>query len=113
MMKLSEIVREMSLESLQDEFEDVIVKTAYTSDLLSDVMGNAQQEALFITIQSHKNSVAVASLINSPAILVCNNRPVPEEMIKAANKEGIAILRTKLNQYEASAKIYNILNSEV
>ena len=34
----------------------------YTSDLLSDVMGHADAGYLWITLQAHKNVIAIASL---------------------------------------------------
>jgi hypothetical protein len=86
------------------------VVTAYTSDLLSDVMGNAQDDSVLITIQAHKNTVAVASLAGINAIILCNNRKAPEDMVPAAEKEGIAILSTKLNQFDTSLAVGRALS---
>ena len=33
------------------------IKGGYTSDLLSDVMGNAQEGNIWITLQTHKNII--------------------------------------------------------
>ncbi|HON89165.1 MAG TPA: hypothetical protein P5519_07765 [Spirochaetia bacterium] len=95
------------------DFEQVVVTNAdrtitggYTSDLLSDVMANAQEGQVLITIQAHKNSIAVATLIGMPAIIICNTRPVPEDMIEAAEKESIALFRTQKNQFEVSGILY-------
>lgn len=84
---------------------DSEVVTAYTSDLLSDVMGNAPDDSVLITIQAHKNTIAVASLAGINAVILCNNRKAPEDMLPAAEKEEIAILSTKLNQFEASLAV--------
>lgn len=85
------------------------ISGGYTSDLLSDVMANAKEGQVLITIQAHKNSIAVATLIGMPLIIICNNRPVPDDMRDAAEKEGVAILRTKKNQFEVSGIIYQEL----
>ncbi len=88
---------------------DKEIVAAYTSDLLSDVMGNAPEDSVLITIQAHKNTVAVSSLAGINAIVLCNNRTAPEDMIPAAENENIAILKTELNQFEASLAVARAL----
>ncbi len=81
------------------------IQDAYTGDLLSDVMGNAPAESVLITIQAHKNTVAVASLAGIRALVICNNRSIPSDMLQAAKDEGIAIFTTAETQFEASCRI--------
>ncbi len=53
-------IQGFSQQCISDEpFE---ISDAYTGDLLSDVMGNAPSDSVLMTIQAHKNTVAVASL---------------------------------------------------
>jgi hypothetical protein len=108
-MTIREFAGILGAELVQGDFEDAPLLGAYTSDLLSDVMGNAHEGGALITIQAHKNTVAVATLANIRAIVVCNNRPVPEDMVGAARDEGIAILRTQENQFTVSGKLYALL----
>ncbi len=82
-----------------------VLEDAYTGDLLSDVMGNAPDQSVLITIQAHKNTVAVASLAGIQAIVICNNRSVPSDMAQAAKDEDIAIFTTKETQFSASCAI--------
>lgn len=105
-MNLSELPESLALETIQAEFDDAPLTGAYTSDLLSDVMANAEDVDVLVTIQSHKNTVAVATLAGVRVILVCNNRPVPDEMIEAAREERIAIFRSPRNQFELSGELY-------
>ena len=88
---------------------DAEIVAAYTSDLLSDVMGNAPEDSVLITIQAHKNTIAVASLAGINAIILCNNRKAPEDMLPAAESEKIAVMRTRLNQFEASVAVSRAL----
>lgn len=104
-MKISDINNLLGYECIQPSFDDVEVGAGYTSDLMSDVMANAPGSAVLITIQAHKNTVAVASLVDSLAIVICNNRPIPKEMIISAKDEEIAIFKTSDNQFTASNKI--------
>ena len=84
---------------------DVTVACGYTSDLLSDVIAHAPNGCVLITVQNHLNTVAVATLVGCRAILVCHHREIPAEMSDAATTERVAILRTRLSQFEASGCI--------
>ena len=106
-MTIREAAAVLQAEILQNDFEDLPLTGAYTSDLLSDVMANAKEGGALITIQAHKNTVAVATLANITVIVLCNNRPVQDnEMLDAAKDEGIAVIRTKENQFTVSGKLY-------
>lgn len=85
------------------------VHDGYSSDLLSDVMGNAEEGSALITIQAHKNTVAVASLLGLPAIILCNGRTPSDDMIEAAEKEKISILGTDDNQFTVSYRLAQAL----
>jgi len=108
-MTIREASAALGAEILQNGFEDAEFHGAYTSDLLSDVMANAREGGALITIQAHKNTVAVASLAGISVIIICNSRPVPGDMIEAAKNEGIAVIRTKENQFTVSGKLYRLL----
>ena len=108
-MTIRETAAILGAEICQDVFEDQELKGAYTSDLLSDVMANAKGGGALITIQAHKNTVAVATLASLSVIIICNSRPLPEDMLEAAKDEGIAVLRTKENQFTVSGKIWEML----
>jgi len=82
----------------------------YTSDLLSDVMANAPDEGVLITIQAHKNTIAVCGLAGLKAVVLCNGREPDEGMKEAAASDGIAIFSTPKTQFQVSAEIAGILN---
>ncbi len=108
-MTISDLEKQLGYVPLWEGYEEGIIADGYTSDLLSDVMGNAPDDSVLITIQAHKNTVAVATLAGIKAIVLCNNRPAPEEMIETAREEGIALFRTADNQFTASWKIRGYL----
>jgi hypothetical protein len=109
---IREAAAALGADIVQGEFADGPLTGAYSSDLLSDVMANAKDGGALITIQAHKNTVAVASLVNIAVIVVCNSRPLPPDMLEAARDEGIAVLLTKENQFTVSGKLYNLLRKE-
>ena len=109
-MNIRELAAALEAEICQDEFEDSELSGAYTSDLLSDVIANAKDGGALVTIQAHKNTVAVATLVNISVIVICNSRPLPDDMLEAAKDEGIAVIRTKENQFTVSGKIFQYLH---
>ncbi|MBT8042913.1 MAG: hypothetical protein HKP10_03020 [Kiritimatiellales bacterium] len=104
-MKISDLQSLESFTCLQEEYEDIEIVSGYTSDLLSDVMANADEGSVLVTIQAHKNTIAVSSLAGVAAIIICSNRPVPDDMLAAASSEGIAVFQTAENQFNTSALI--------
>ena len=107
-MKISEAAAALGAEICQDQFDDNELTGAYTSDLLSDVMAYAKDGGALITIQAHKNTVAVATLLDISVVIICNSRPLPDDMLEAAKEEGVAILRTKENQFTVSGKLWDL-----
>ncbi|TVQ38758.1 MAG: hypothetical protein EA384_08500 [Spirochaetaceae bacterium] len=111
-MKLSEMSSSLGYTAVQDQFQDRDIQHGYTSDLLSDVMANAAEGSVLITIQAHKNAVAVASMAGIAAIVICNSRPIPDDMLETARSECIAVFTTPKNQFTVSAEVYNRLQAE-
>ena len=110
-MTIREAAEALGAEICQNEFEDGELTGAYTSDLLSDVMANAKDGGALVTIQAHKNTVAVATLVNITVIVICNSRPLPDDMLEAAKDEGIAVIRTRENQFTVSGKLWDLLKN--
>jgi len=108
-MKISDLAPSLGLKLVQGEFADREVGSGYASDLLSDVMANAKADGVLVTVQAHKNTIAVASLAGLAAIVVCNARPLPEDMVEAARAEGIALLSTAQTAFEVSGRLWAAL----
>jgi hypothetical protein len=108
-MLISELASSLGLETAQDAYKDREISSGYASDLLSDVMANAAADGVLVTVQAHKNAVAVASLVGLAAIVVCNSRPLPEDMIEAARAEGVAVFRSAENAFEISGRLWAAL----
>lgn len=107
-MTLDDLAATAGIETLHTDFNPADpISGGYTSDLLSDVMANAKDGCILITIQAHNNTVAVASLAGAAGILVCGGRPVPEDMVASARRERIALFRTARNQFQTSCMLGN------
>ncbi|MDP3179638.1 MAG: hypothetical protein Q8M76_17150 [Spirochaetaceae bacterium] len=108
-MLISELPSFLGVEAAQGEYEDRPISSGYSSDLLSDVMANARAGAVLVTVQAHKNTVAVASLVGIAAIVVCNGRTVPPDMAQAAKAEGVAVFSTASGAFEISGRLWSAL----
>jgi len=86
------------------------VTGGYTSDLLSDVMGNIIDGNIWITLQTHKNVIAIASLREVSGIVLVKGLQPDSDMLEKANEEGIPVLSTDMETFEITGKIYNLLN---
>lgn len=111
-MKVNELIKELGLTVFcgEDNLEREI-RGGYTSDLLSDVMGHLEEDQLWITMQTHQNIVAVATLKDAAAVLIVNGASPDEETLQKGKDEGIALLGTSLSAFVASGKIYQLLQN--
>jgi hypothetical protein len=85
------------------------VTGCYISDLLSDVMANAKEGEVWITLQTHPNIVAVASLKNLAGIIITNKRTPEEETLKKAEDEHIVLAVSPLTTFDAGGMLYTLL----
>lgn len=86
------------------------VQSGYVSDLLSDVMGNATEGAVWVTLQTHKNIMAVASLKDLAAVILVKGCHPDEATITQSEEEGIPVLGTTLETFELAGRLYQFLN---
>jgi len=108
-VKIEEILKRLELSAATGEAGlDRVAEAGYCGDLLSDVMANSRKGALWLTIQSHQNIVAVAVLRELAAIVLVNGRVPDEETKTKAQGEGIPILLSPLPAYELAGKLYEI-----
>jgi len=88
------------------------VTGGYTSDLLSDVMANAREGNLWITLQIHPNIVAVGKLKDLAGIILVNGRQPEEESRQRAEEEDLPLLGTEDNSFVISGKLYLLLTEK-
>ena len=84
------------------------INFAYSGDLLSDVMGHCGDESVLTTIQNHLNAIAVCTLAGIEAVVICQGRPVPDDMKAAAEREGVGIITTPLSQFASAIALADL-----
>jgi len=92
---LSEIAQKLSLEVAGSEGNlERRVVAGYASDLLSCAMNRAKKDYVWVTLQSHANVVAVASLLDLAAVIITEGNRPDEETLARAQREGVSLLLT-------------------
>lgn len=110
-MKVKELVEKLDLKVLAGEQGlEREIDGCYISDLLSDVMGNAMEGNIWITLQTHKNVMAVASLKELACIILVKDLVPNAETIEQSNDDDLPLLQTSLPTYEIAGLVYNLLH---
>ncbi|OGF65195.1 MAG: hypothetical protein A2Y62_17655 [Candidatus Fischerbacteria bacterium RBG_13_37_8] len=108
-MNLEKIIKQMKLVPADDSIlmnKDIIC--GYCSDMLSDVMGNAKENSIWITLQTHQNIVGVAVMKDMAAIIIVNDRKPEANTLKKAKFQNIPILLTPLTAFEVCGLLYQL-----
>lgn len=106
----------MTTQELRSSIQDQIPLTSlngiessfsgcYTGDLLSDVLAHALPGQILVTVQAHRNTIAVAKEKQLAAIIFCNGRQPSAETLSMAESCTMALFTTPCTQYETSAAI--------
>lgn len=110
-MTVQEMAQTLRLKILAgEEGLEKVIKGGYTSDLLSDVMGYADEGYVWITLQTHKNVMAIASLKELAAVVLVKGFEPDEETVELAKQEHIPILSTTEQAFEFSGRLYRLLH---
>ena len=108
-MTLSDLVKSFGLKieagkgRLREE-----VTGGYASDLLSDVIAHSRKGNVWITIQTHPNIVAVATMKELSGIILTGGRQPETDTIQKAEQEGIPILASPLFTFELVGRLYQM-----
>ena len=106
-MKVSELVKELKLVVFSgEEGLNREITGGYVSDLLSDVMGNAREGHVWVTLQTHRNVVAIASLKELACVLLVSSLQPEQMTIGHSNEEGIPVLGTSMSTFEIAGLLY-------
>lgn len=105
-MTLHQIIRVLEATVLSGESRlDIEIDSGYASDLLSDVMANAQENQIWMTLQTHPNVVAVALLLNLGATVITGGYQPDPVTIEKAQSENIVLLTTTFKTFDAVIKL--------
>jgi hypothetical protein len=84
------------------------VRGGYASDLLSDVIAHARPGDLWVTLRTHLNTVAVASMNGLTGIVLVNGREPDAEALEKADTENVGLLVSSLPAFELIGRLYTM-----
>jgi len=84
------------------------VEDGYCGDLLSEIMANAPEGCVWLTIQGHQNIVAVAVLREMAAIIITGGQTPDNETLQKANQEAMPILLWSDSTYRLAGRLYSM-----
>jgi predicted transcriptional regulator len=109
-MKISDIVAGLNLKVISGHNGlSNVVTGGYVSDLLSDVMGNAKEGQVWITLQTHQNIIAVGSLKDISAIIIVKGFVPEADTIEKSNIENIPLLSTEMDTFNIAGRLFELL----
>ena len=83
------------------EGEDNQADGCYVGDLLSWVMAAGDEGMAWVTVQTHMNVVAIASLHEFACIVLSEGNEMEQAVLDKATAEGIAVLSCQVSSYQA------------
>lgn len=86
-----------------DTEKDTVVSCGYTCDLLSWVMAHGQAGMAWITVQTHMNVIAVASLMEMSAVIIPEGIEMEPASLEKAKEEGVTVLSSGKTAFELCA----------
>ncbi len=108
-MLLSEIVEKLDFKVLTGGDKlDCEITRGYASDLLSDVIAHSQKGDLWITLQTHQNIVAVASMNELAGIVLINGRQPEHDTLQKAKSEKIPVMLSELPSFEVIGRLFEM-----
>ena len=108
-MVVSEVADKLGLRILA-KGNDCPVTGGYIADLLSDVIANAEEGHVWITVQRHMNIIAVAQLKKVAAILLPRDSIPDASVLERAGKEGIFMLHGDTDSFDLCGRLFNLLH---
>ena len=99
-MKIKELAERLGFEVLAMPSPELEAEGGYAGDLLSWVMGRAEEGNVWVTIMTNINVLAVASLAGVSAVVVAEGAEIDGEIVEKAKEQGINLFRSREPVFE-------------
>ncbi len=86
------------------------VTGCYIGDLLSWVMGRAQEGDAWLTVMGNLNAIAVATLADTACILLTDSAPLDDDARQKADAQSVAVLQTEANSFRTALRVAQLLS---
>jgi hypothetical protein len=106
-VRISEIVEKTGLESL-NAHEDADIAGVYVSDMASDVITGAKAGAMLVTLQTHKNFIAAANLVDAGMVVFAHGKRPDNDVIVLADRVGLALFTSADDTWSYAVKLSDL-----
>lgn len=108
-MTVKELADKLNLTVLTPGDPERDVEGVYCGDLLSWVMGRADEGCAWITIMSNQNVAAVAVLVDMACIILAEGVRPDDELKTRCESQDICLMSSPLGAYELAWKLHGEL----
>lgn len=108
-MKISEVINILGCKVISgfDFIEDAFIETAFSSDLMSDVLTLDESNVLLLTGLCNLQSIRTAEMAEIKCILFVRDKRPTQEMISLATENDMILLEYPGSMFKASGLLYN------
>lgn len=107
-MKLSKIKDVLNAEVVVgEEFLDREVKSAFASDLMSDVLAFVKDQALLLTGLVNGQVIRTAEMMDIKAIVFVRGKKPTEDIAALAKEYSMVVMTTDYTLYPSCGKLYS------
>ena len=106
-MKISEIVEKTGLQAL-NAWEDGEIPGVYVSDMASDIITGAPGGCLLLTLQTHKNLIAAANVVDAGMVVFAHGKRPADDVVELADRLGIALFCTADDTWSCAVKLLEL-----
>jgi hypothetical protein len=104
-MTVKDLIKKLDAKVVVNADFERTVKNGYCGDFLSNVIGKAPHDAAWYTVMNNVNVAAVAYLANVSVVVICEGVKPDLNLVDKATIQGINIISTDLDIYNAVRKI--------
>lgn len=90
----------------EDKIEEIDIKEAFGSDLMSDVLAFVKEQSLLLTGLQNSQVIRTAEMMDMQAIILVRGKEPDEEMIEVAESRDIILMSTDWPMFLACGILY-------
>jgi len=102
-MNTSELIQRLGLKTFNEQ-NDKEIRGVYISDMVSDIIG-IKEGNLLVTLQTHKNLIAAANLVDVAAVVYARGKTPPDDVVALANRAKIRLLGYDQDTWSLAKKL--------
>ncbi len=111
-MKIADFTRACGFEYVvEPQNTDREIKGAYCCDLLSWVIGRAEDSDALVTVMANQNVIAVAVMADLPCVILSEGVRMDSKILEKARENDVAVLSSQLSTYETALLIGKVLEN--